>query len=167
MDWYIVHTKSENYQEIISYLNADKDIYAFVPRMEKWYSNAKVKEFQASFMYPGYIFIRTSLSQNEFKCRYNEFFHSIHHMAELLEYDDVISLPEQEQVLLEKMFDEQDIIKHSIGHIVDSQLMINEGPLIGLEKRIKKIDRHKRIAILDCDLLGRIMKVPLEVVSKS
>lgn len=167
MDWYIMHVKSENCQEFVDYLNADKNIYAFLPKMEKWLSNSKIKEFQTSYMYPDYIFIRTSLNQEEFKKRYDEFFKSIYYIAQLLEKNSVISLTPMEQLLLEKMFNDQDVIKHSTGHIVDSHLIINEGPLIGLEKRIKKIDRHKRIAILDCDILGRIMKVPLEVVSKS
>lgn len=167
MDWYIMHVKSGNCQEIIDYLNDDQNIYAFLPKMEKWFSNFRVKEFQTSYMYPDYIFIRTSLNQEEFKMKYDDFFHSINHKARLLEHDEVVSLSSVEQALLEKMFDNQDVIKHSTGLIVDSHLMIHDGPLIGLEKSIKRIDRHKRIAILDCNILGRIMKVPLEVISKS
>ncbi|WP_050638280.1 transcription termination/antitermination NusG family protein [Candidatus Stoquefichus sp. SB1] len=167
MNWYIVHVKSGKCQEIIDYLNTDQNIYAFLPKMEKWFSNSHIKEFQTSYMYPDYIFIRTSLNQEEFKMKYDDFFRSIRQMADLLEYDGMIALTSVEQMLLEKMFDNQDVIKHSTGHIVDSHLMINEGPLIGLEKRIKKIDRHKRVAILDCNIFGRIMKVPLEVISKS
>lgn len=167
MDWYIVHVKSGKCQEIIDYLNDDQNIYAFLPKMEKWFSNSRVKEFQTSYMYPDYIFIRTSLKHDEFQKKYEDFFYSINHVAQLLEYESIFSLTSMEQVLLEKMFDNQGVIKHSTGHIVDSRLIINDGPLIGLEKSIKRIDRHKRMAILDCNILGRIMKVPLEVVSKS
>lgn len=167
MNWYVMHAKSGKCQEIIDYLNTDKDIYAFIPKMEKWFSNSKVKEFQTSYMYPDYIFVKTFLNEEEFKKKYNEFFDSIHYITELLENDGLISLTSEEECLLEKMFNNQDVIKRSIGYIVDSHLMINEGPLIGLEKSIKRIDRHKRIAILDSNILDRIMKVPLEVISKS
>lgn len=47
--------------------------------------------------------------------------------------------------------------------------LFNEGPLIGLEGLITKIDRHKRIAYVDVELLGKLTRVQvgLEIISKS
>ena len=51
----------------------------------------------------------------------------------------------------------------------NDKIIINEGPLIGLEGLITKIDRHKRIAYVNVELLGKLTRVQvgLEIISKS
>ena len=49
---------------------------------------------------------------------------------------------------MEKLFDNQDVIKHSVGNIVNSQLIVDEGPLMNMEDKVIKINRHHRIATL-------------------
>lgn len=44
--------------------------------------------------------------------------------------------------------------------------MASSGPLKGLENKIVKVDRHKRVVILDCNLFNRQFTVAAEVVSK-
>lgn len=78
----------------------------------------------------------------------------------------MISMDEEEQRFFERMFDGNGVIRHSVGNIINSKLNVESGPLKGMEQQIKKIDRHKRIAYLDCQLLGTRMKAPLEVVNK-
>ena len=55
-----------------------------------------------------------------------------------------------------------------IGDYKD-KIIINEGPLIGLEGLITKIDRQKRIAYVNVELLGKLTRVQvgLEIISKS
>ena len=45
----------------------------------------------------------------------------------------------------------------------------HSGPLQGMEGAIRKIDRHKRIAVLSLDMFGRTvdMKVGLEIIEKN
>ena len=106
------------------------------------------------------------MNQLEFNERFKEFFKSIDGFAQLLELEDAYVLKTEEQVLMEKLFDNKDIIRHSIGNIVNSKLIVEKGPLVNLENKVIKIDRHKRLAILKSDFFNRIT-VPLEVVSKS
>lgn len=167
MYWCVIHVKSGCLKEIINFFNAQENIYAFVPKIEKWFANSQVREYQTSVMYPDYVFIKTSLSKEEFNGKFKHTLQSIQRLAHLLEYDDCIALDIREQALLEKMLNGGEIVKHSIGKIVNTVLEIEDGPLIGMEKQVKRIDRHKRQAVLNCDMLGRIMKVPLEVKSKS
>lgn len=167
MYWCVIHAKHGRTQEIVEYFNRQDHVYAFVPKIEKWFSSSQIKEYQISSLYPDYIFIKTSMEKDEFNEKYKEVFQSIKGFADLLEYKDVIALDPHERNLLEKMLDSYDTIKHSTGHIINSVLTVDQGPLVGMEKKVKKIDRHKRIAILDCGILGRFMKVPLEVISKT
>lgn len=167
MCWGIIHIKGDRSQDIIEYFNSQEDVEAFMPMIERWFSSSHVKEYQKSYLYPDYVFVRTSMNKDEFHEKYKGVFHSIRRFAKVLEYEDFIALNSQEELFLERMLDDSYMIRHSIGEIINSQLKVEEGPLVGMENQIKKIDRHKRLAILDYHLLGKTMKVPLEVISKS
>ena len=56
----------------------------------------------------------------------------------------------------------------SVGVIEKDKVKIQEGPLVGMEGLIKKIDRHKRQAVLEMEMFGRKveMKVGVEIVEK-
>ncbi len=57
----------------------------------------------------------------------------------------------------------------SEGYIKNGQTHITKGPLMGWEKRIRKIDRHKRLARLEFPVKSVLTMVPagLEIKSKS
>ncbi len=167
MYWCILHTKKKSYHELIDFFNAQKDVHAFVPMIEKCFSGASIKEYQNIAMYPDDLFMRTSMDQKEFFMKFKNVFDSMDRRVELLESEDFITLTMQEQELLEKMFDGCEVIKHSTGRIIDSILMIEQGSLVGMENSIQKINRHKRFAYLDCGMFGKTMKVPLEVINKT
>ena len=61
------------------------------------------------------------------------------------------------------------VVEPSIGVIEGDRVTITDGPLVGMESQIKKIDRHKRLAYLDVHLLGRTktVKVGVEIVKKT
>lgn len=64
--------------------------------------------------------------------------------------------------------DEYNYITMSYGYIVDDQLMIYKGPLIGKYDMVKKIDRHKRIADIEVYLWHqpKRVRVGLEIIDK-
>lgn len=62
--------------------------------------------------------------------------------------------------------DSQYIVKHSSGIIEGDRIKIIDGPLKGLESSIVRIDRHKRLAYLNNVLLGRQIKISLEILKK-
>ena len=60
------------------------------------------------------------------------------------------------------------VVKMSEGVIEGDKVIVLNGPLMGHEGMISKIDRHRRIAYLDVHILGRTktVKVGLEIVNK-
>lgn len=88
-----------------------------------------------------------------------------------------------EESFLRKLCGSAHHLSMSQGYIRDGKTYVVEGPLAGMERRIRKIDRHKRIAaVLLCqaegspkkqgiaqgiNTLGETMMVGLEIVSKS
>lgn len=66
------------------------------------------------------------------------------------------------------MMDENDLIQASVENIVDGKLIVDEGPLMGIEDRVRKIERHNRWADLEMELFEDcgMMRVGLQIVSK-
>lgn len=167
MYWYIVHVELGKGPTLETFFNKQEGHTAIIPKMEKWYNIKGKKEYIVTELYPDYVFIKSPLCEKEFKDFFKEFFCSINGFAKLLTQDEVISLPKEEQEVLELFFKDSDVFKHSIGNIVDSVLIVEEGPLVGLEDQVIKIDRHKRMATLTFNLFNTRVSAPLEVVSKS
>ena len=74
----------------------------------------------------------------------------------------------EEETFLRQMLDEQDCIRYSVGYLVDGQLLITKGPLKAATARVRKIDRHKRLAEVEVQLFeeSRRVKLGLEVKAK-
>lgn len=79
--------------------------------------------------------------------------------------------------LLRRLMGEGGVVGISRGCIEDGVLCVSEGPLVGLERLVRRINRHKRLAWVDLapddpDALGLAstmgqLAVGLEVVAKS
>ena len=63
---------------------------------------------------------------------------------------------------------QNDLIKASVGNVVDGKLIVDEGPLKDLEGRVRKFERHDRWEDVEMPLFGvyKSMKVGLQVVAK-
>lgn len=75
----------------------------------------------------------------------------------------------EEEELLLRLGGPDHHLAMSKGIIKEGIIYVTEGPLIGWEGMIRKIDRHKRIAMLGTGLIndGWKIKAGLEIVSKS
>lgn len=80
----------------------------------------------------------------------------------------IISLQENEIELLKRLGVDGKILKLSRGIIVNGKVVITEGPLIGMEACIRKIDRHKRKAWLEVGMFGQMIQIAvgLEITEK-
>ena len=60
------------------------------------------------------------------------------------------------------------VVDPSYGFVEGDRVTITDGPLMGFETQIKKLDRHKRLAYVEVHLMGRtkLIKVGAEIVRK-
>ena len=108
-------------------------------------------------MFPGYIFVITDdPSSVMMKLR------KIEKFARMVKFDDMfIPVSAEEQRILSRMSGDDDTIDTSTGIIEGDRIVVKEGPLIGLESRIKRIDRHKRLAYVGFSMGSRDVEVEL------
>ena len=136
----------------------------FIPYYERkrryngaWHTERKI-------MFPGYVFI-VSDNPEELVTKLR----LIQGLTKVLKTgNEIVPISESEVKVLQRLGGDEQVVETSIGLIENDRIIITSGPLEGMEGYIKKIDRHKRIAWLEIELMGRNMQaqVGLEVVEK-
>lgn len=117
---------------------------------------------------PGYVYVRTSMLDID------ELAQQVRRapaFARVLAQDGkIIPLSADEERWLQALAGagEGHVVEPSYGFIEGDQVVITEGPLVGFEAQIKKLDRHKRLAYVEVHLMGRtkLIKVGAEIVRK-
>ena len=115
-------------------------------------------------MFPGYVFLVTE--------QVEELFYALKAVPELTKIlgdgSEFIPIEEDEKALLKRLGNEEHVTEMSAGYIAGEQVVILSGPMTGMEGKIKKIDRHKRIAVLEVAMFGRQVdvKTGVEIVER-
>lgn len=58
-------------------------------------------------------------------------------------------MPDDAQDWYRSVLDDDGVVRNSVARIDDGVLHIEQGPLVGQEARVHKIDRHKRWCLVD------------------
>lgn len=80
-----------------------------------------------------------------------------------------VPLAAGEQRWLEAVLDEGRMLRASTGAIEGGSLVVREGPLCGFEGRIRKVNRHKALALVQVDMPDRavLLRAGLAVTSRT
>ena len=167
-NWYVIQvmtgseeTMCQNIQQIM-----ETDCYerCFVPMAEvRMKQNGKYVTAEKP-LFPGYLFIITDAAEKVQAALWK-----VAKFKRLLSAGGTASaLTEQEVSAFHSFSDENYRVSLSKGFIEGDQIVITEGPLKGQEGLIRKIDRHKRFALVEMPFLGKTtnVRVPLEVADK-
>lgn len=136
----------------------------FIPKFEYVKKiNGEWKK-QQSILFPGYLFVETEDVEQLFYT-----LKQVNKMTVILGVEhEFIPLNMKSGCFLQSIVNEDHVIEMSYGYIKGKKLVITEGALVGQEEKIKKINRHKRTAILRVEMFGDITDITLglEVVKK-
>lgn len=166
--WYVIQVMSGEERRTMELSKAllDQSLYQemFLPEMEvmKRYRGEWHKERQR--MFPGYFFVVTEEVEALMLA-----LRKIPRLTKVLGGDCTpVALTEDEVQLLQHIMNPDHVAEVSRGILVGDRLVIESGPMMGLEGMVKRIDRHKRIATLEVELFGRLVETTLgvEVVRK-
>ena len=168
LKWYVIWTQSGKEYDVKAKFEAfvPENLYERVvipyklmpKRLAGQWFTTKVKLFN------GYVFVVTDDPE-----KINPYLKEIVDFTEFLKQDDkIIPIYKEEEDFLLSLMGEKEEVDMSCGIIVGDEIRVISGPLMGQEAKIKKIDRHKRKALIETELLGRGVEVMvgLEVIDK-
>ena len=168
-NWYVVQVTVGREEKIVHQIESNIPqellIRCFVPKykfMKRYYGSWHIEE---KITFPGYIFIKSDRIEDFFtKLKMTQAFTKMLG----LNRGEIFPIYDEDVMFLLK-YDENDSLDISKGYILGGKTIITSGPLVGHEGIIRRIDRHKRLAFLEVELLGQIttVKVGLEIISKT
>ncbi len=166
--WYVMQVRTGREGETISMIRqyvADSSLgECFLPRYEQKKKYAGAWHIVQALLFPGYVFVETK--------EIEKFYMELKHVPELTKLlgtgEKWTSVIDEDLRVLERLLNEDRLVAMSTGYIEGDRVTIVDGPLEGLETVIRKIDRHKRTALVEMHMFGRVQEVAvgLEVVGR-
>jgi len=177
-DWIILYVRHGFEYKVLRVLQERLDtkyFSPFIPCWEKFYKNRGVILNKYKLLFPGYIFLQTEIDpknvanelrrelRDKVKCK---------HIYKILHYgnnQDNIVVKAEERIYWDRLLDKNFCLSGSVGFIKSDLVNIVSGPLHGLEGRIKYINRHKREAIVEIEIMEekREIRLMLEILYKA
>lgn len=172
MYWYVLFVKSGKERKVEQYLSKqlNTDVCTpFMPLQEILFKRSGVIKNEIRFLFPGYVFVESMLAGQEFLEVTNHLINKSSDIISLLKYSDTeIAMKESEKLRLLSLCNNDHCIEASYGIIEGDKIHIFDGPLKGMESIVRKVNRHKREALIEIEIMGdvRLVTVALEVVEK-
>lgn len=153
----------------------DYALEPFCPQSEYYYRSKKDrasgKQYRKRPLFPCYVFVETDMPSDLFLREFASYAHNSPDVVRILRYggSDEIALPDDERRRFEYLFKGKRCVDHSVGYIAGDSIVVLNGPLIGREAVITRIDRHNRSASVKLEMFGGTVeaKVALEIVEKT
>lgn len=162
--WYVVQVMSGREHHMAELCCMQDEEEVFVPlyqRKKKIKGEWKICE---AVLFPGYIFFDTKdVRQLYYRLK------KVSGLTKILATgNEFTPLHETEIAFLKKFGGQKHIVEMSVGYIQGDTCNVTSGPMQGFTGVIKKIDRHKKIAVLEVEFFGRNTEVTvgLEIVEK-
>lgn len=172
--WHVLFVLGGYEETIMKKINQQSDaapVEAFLPKVEKMFKKKGQVSKVEYLLFKNYVFVQTDLEYKDFNLFLEVYVKSITGFIKLLKHDTegTESLYPEERDFLERFTNKWFSIEKSVGFIEGDQVIIMTGPLAGFESMIKKINRHKQIAILEVSMFGSTqdIEVGLEIISKT
>ncbi len=162
--WYVLHVAEGTEAAVAAKLNATVDgsclAGAFALRKESWTKRQGAWQLVTKPLWPQYLFAKSSdaaalasaLKKLSFRVELAGPADETAPAAPALD-DDV-------RAWLEANSDASGVVRASTGEIVNGELHVLDGPLQGQESRVRRVNRHKRSAVV---ALGGGAQAPVEV----
>lgn len=170
MRWYLVHTPMS-----MEHATADKLLKlipknlladAFTLSKERWEKRNGVWSIRRVQMYPEYLFVVSSDAHGLNSALQKLSFHvDLVGAAER----SIMPLSEDARAFFERVAGSERVIRSSTAVILHGELSVTDGPLVGCEALITKVDRHKRRCWVRVGEPGRgfLETLPLDIPIKT
>ena len=177
MYWYALFVKTGQEHKVL--LEIDKiwkieGIKPFVPVCDTHFRKAGRVYSEKRRLYPGYVFVEAEYRGLEFYELTHLFILRSEHALKLLRYGgknyegDPFEMNQEEYSNLLQLYNKEYCIEMSKGFMEGDSIYISDGPLKGFESRIKNINRHRMEAVVEIEMMGRMIDITvgLEIIEK-
>ncbi|HWT76048.1 MAG TPA: antiterminator LoaP [Mobilitalea sp.] len=137
----------------------------FIPYYERMKKYLGEWHKSSEILFPGYIFM-----VSDYIDELRVWVKKIPNLTKILgDGKDIIPLNDKEIEFLRKFGKEDHSIRMSQGYIENEKIIITDGPMKDFVGTIKKLDRHKRIAVIEMEFFERITEIHIgmEIIRKA
>ncbi|WP_296876973.1 transcription termination/antitermination NusG family protein [Thomasclavelia sp.] len=159
MNYYVLYCQTLKTEKVCLRLNKKEGIHAFIPRIEKYIRVIDTITLQV--MFPGYLFIKTELSQKDFDSLLFLMNDEKDGIIKELKKTGVSALTNNEIDLLKRLLDDNAVLKMSEGYKENGKTIITKGPLLSFQDDIIDTDKRDMLAVLRVKFLNRNIKAGL------
>lgn len=151
-NWYILFALAEKQEQVCNVIR-NQGLHAFLPMMEYYRRDRKAIEVKP--MFPGYIFVRTLMQQQDFDQMLFSLGDQKHGLIRQLKREGSTAMRKFEIEFFRQLLTEDGISKMSYGYLQNKKAVITEGAIRPFQDKIVKVDRHNKIAWLDFEFMNR------------
>ena len=166
--WYAVQVMNGREEKVVLQCNKliEKEILqeCFLPKTEKMKKYKGQWHKEQALLFPGYVFMVSDMPE--------ELRLALRRIPELTKLLGDAAYPSalyhEEVEFLLRFGEREHIVAMSQGYMEGDEVVVVSGPMRGYEGQIKRINRHKRMAVLNVHFFGRDMdvKVGLEIIDR-
>ena len=165
--WYVIQTLKGKEKKIAVEIRkdvaeADETVFVFENEMEYKVKGEWIKDRNPFF--PGYIFVEM---ENGRACEFDYRLRKKMHPLKLMQVDGKVTpIKPEEEGYLTRLGGKEHVIRNSEGFRVDDMVQITSGSFKNWTGEIRKLNRHKRRALISVPMMGREIEVSigLEIV---
>ena len=176
MYWYVLFVLTGYEQRVLSEISRTwllDGLSPFVPMYDARFRRSGKVYLEKRQWTPGYVLLQSPTRGLDFYLSVKPFINRSEYALKILRHgtgnlDNNFEMSEKECDFLKKFFNNEHCVEMSKGFIEGNNIVITEGPLVGHEGLIMRIDRHKMEAIIEAQFFGAVreLKVGLEIVKK-
>lgn len=192
MSWYALFVKTGYESNIKKWLDRkfDQDLlYSLIPKRKVPEKRRSEIVHTVKTLFPGYVFIQADMNYSiYYQLKENPYvYQTLNYRNEKdkcirlyshgLDHDQVPhylvdesqffkEIPCDEMLVVLNLINESEVIEYSKVYFQESHIVVQAGPLKGMEKLIKKIDKHKKRAKVLLTLMGaeQLIDFGIEIV---
>ena len=162
-NWYILFVQTEKQSQLCVLLEQE-GVHAFLPMIE--YYRRDRRGLAEKPMFPGYIFVRSELTQKEFDDLLDSMEERRWGFIRQLKEEGGAALSEEEKAFFQWLLDDSGTARMSYGYLNPAgKAVITYGPLIDCERHIRKTDRHNRLVLMDFAFREEPVKLGLTILT--
>lgn len=157
--WYVIQVRSGTEERVVDgckrQLCDGEAVFTPMLEMQRRVHGEEIVEQKPLFV--GYVFFDTQDVEGLF-FRLKR----VSGFTKILQVDkEFIPITVEERDVIERLRDDENVVRMSEGYKEGDRVVITSGPLVGMESRIKKVNRAKRQAVLELSLMGEVREVTL------